>query len=100
MMEGMSLKDYERAEAELRAREGRMGFSVHAAFYVLVNILLLVINLVYVPGVLWFFYPLIGWGIGLTIHFLFGVLWIHRETEAWQAKVEYRAREMPHSMPA
>lgn len=43
---------------------------------------------------LWFFYPLIGWGIGLTMHFLFGVLWIQRETEEWHAKVEYRAREI------
>ncbi len=100
MTEGITLKNYERAEAEIRAKEGRMGFYVHAAIYVLVNILLLVINLVYVPGVLWFFYPLIGWGIGLTMHFLFGVLWIRRETEEWQAKVEYRAREMQYGTPA
>jgi hypothetical protein len=94
MMEGISLQDYERAEAELRASEGRIGFYVHAAAYVLVNILLIVINLVFVPAFLWFFFPLIGWGIGLTMHFLFGVLWVRSETENWQAKVEYRAREI------
>jgi 2TM domain-containing protein len=66
---------------------------------VLVNILLLVINLAVVPGFLWFFFPLMGWGIGLTMHFLFAVVWIRRETEGWQAKVEYRARESHTQLP-
>ena len=99
MMEGITLQDYERAEAEIRTQEGRMSFYIHAAIYVLVNILLLVINLVVVPGFLWFFFPLIGWGIGLTMHYLFAVVWIRSETEGWQAKVEHRAREF-HSQPA
>jgi 2TM domain len=94
MREEITLQDYERAEAEIRANEGRMSFYIHAAVYVLVNILLLVINLVYIPEVLWFFYPLIGWGIGLTMHFLFAVLWVRSGTEGWQAKVVYRARAL------
>jgi hypothetical protein len=94
MMEGITLRDYERAEAEMRAIEGRRGFYVHAAIYVLVNILLIVINLMFVSGFLWFFFPLIGWGIGLTMHFLFGVLWVRSETENWHSRVEHRAREM------
>jgi hypothetical protein len=94
MMEGITLQDYERAETETRAKEGRIGFYVHAVAYVLVNILLLVINLVFVPGFLWFFFPLIGWGIGLTMHFLFEVLWVRRVTENWQTKVEHRASEI------
>jgi 2TM domain-containing protein len=94
MIEGITLQDYERAEGELRAIEGRRGFYIHAAVYVLVNILLIVINLMFVSGFLWFFFPLLGWGIGLTMHFLFGVLWVRSETENWQSKVEHRAREI------
>lgn len=94
MIEGITLTDYERAEAEIRAKEGRISFYVHAAVYVLVNILLLVINLVFVPQFLWFFFPLVGWGIGLTMHYLFAVRFVGRETEDWQARVEYRAREI------
>jgi hypothetical protein len=94
MMEGITLQDYERAETEIRAQDGRISFYVHAAVYALVNILLLVLNLAFVPGFLWFFFPLIGWGIGLTMHFLFGLLWIRNETAGWQAKVEQRAREI------
>jgi hypothetical protein len=94
MIEGITLQDYERAEAEIRAIEGRRGFYIHAAIYILVNILLIVINLMFVPGFLWFFFPLVGWGIGLTMHFLFGVHWVRSETENWQSKVEHRAREI------
>lgn len=39
-------------------------------------------------------FPLIGWGTGLTMHYLFAVLWTRSETEGWQAKVEHRTREI------
>jgi hypothetical protein len=92
MLEGITLTDYEKAEAEIRAKQGRIGFFINAAIYALVNILLIVINLVFVPQFLWFFFPLIGWGIGLTMHYLFAVHFVGRETRDWQAKVEDRAR--------
>jgi hypothetical protein len=94
MMEGIKLADYERAEAELRAEEGSKSFFVHASIYVLVNFLLLVINLIFVPAFLWFYFPLIGWGLGLTMHYLGGVRFVQSETEEWQAKVEHRAIEI------
>lgn len=94
MLEGITLTDYEKAEAALRVEQGRTSFYIHSAIYVLVNILLIVINLVLVPQFLWFFFPLIGWGIGLTMHYLFAVQFVRSETESWQARVEYRAREI------
>lgn len=94
MMEGITLTDYEKAEVELQAKEGQSSFFVHAAIYVLVNILLLIINVMFVPTFLWFFFPLVGWGIGLVMHYLFAVQFVRRETTDWQARVEYRAREI------
>jgi hypothetical protein len=44
------------------------GFRIHALTYAAVNILLLVINLATSPDDLWFYWPLLGWGIGLTGH--------------------------------
>ena len=44
------------------------GFYVHLTVYVFVNALLLVINLVTSPGALWFYWPLLGWGIGIVAH--------------------------------
>lgn len=74
--------------------EGRTSFYVHAAIYVVVNAMLLTLNLVLVPDFLWFFFPLVGWGIGLTAHYLFAVRFAARQTEAWQARVERRASEL------
>lgn len=89
----ITLAAYKQAEAELRIEEGRTGFLAHAIIYVLVNTLLIVLNLVVVPGYLWFFYPLITWGIGLSLHYLYEIRWVRRQIEDREAKVEYRARQ-------
>lgn len=94
IVDAITLADYEKAEAEVRAEEGRISFNVHAAIYTLVNILLIVINLMFVPQFLWFFFILVGWGIGLTMHYLFAVRFVGHETQDWQAKVERRAAAM------
>jgi fatty acid desaturase len=59
---------YERAHARVQAIKG---FYIHATAFAVVNIALLAIN-VLVGGVWWFYWPLIGWGIGLGLH-AFGV---------------------------
>jgi hypothetical protein len=57
---------YERAQARVKELKG---FYTHATAYVLVNIGLLVINLL-TGGGWWFYWPLLGWGIGLGVHAL------------------------------
>ena len=59
---------YERARARVGAIKG---FYIHASAFLVVNIALLAIN-AGVGGVWWFYWPLIGWGIGLGLH-AFGV---------------------------
>ena len=44
------------------------GFYIHATVFILVNLFLLAVNLLTTPHFLWFFFPLLGWGIGLVIH--------------------------------
>ena len=44
------------------------GFLIHFAAYVAVNALLIVINLVTTPGKYWFWWPLLGWGLGIAGH--------------------------------
>ena len=48
--------------------EAKMGFYIHLAVYVGVNVLLIVINWATSPQYLWFKWPLLGWGIGLFFH--------------------------------
>jgi hypothetical protein len=81
---------YERARKRVQALKG---FYIHAVTYVLVNIGLFVINLM-TGGGWWFFWPLIGWGIGLAAHGLNvfgfgGVLgqdWEERKTREFMDK--------------
>ena len=56
---------YEKAK---RRVEAKIGFYIHLAVYVGVNLLLLIINLTTSPRHLWFQWPLMGWGIGLLFH--------------------------------
>jgi predicted membrane channel-forming protein YqfA (hemolysin III family) len=44
------------------------GFSVHVFVYVAVNVLLIIVNLLYMPTYYWFLFPLIGWGLLLAAH--------------------------------
>jgi hypothetical protein len=57
---------YERARKRVEALKG---FYIHATAFVLVNIALFAINML-VGGAWWFYWPLIGWGIGLGAHAL------------------------------
>jgi 2TM domain len=47
---------------------GDLGFKIHFAAYVAVNLLLIAINLLTTPNLLWFYWPLLGWGIGIIAH--------------------------------
>ena len=48
--------------------EDLKGFYGNLSSYIIVNAGLLILNLVTSPSHLWFFYPLLGWGIGVVIH--------------------------------
>ena len=65
-MEEQEQQRYERARARVQAIKG---FYTHATAFVVVNLGLFLINL-FTPGPWWFFWPLIGWGIGLGVHAL------------------------------
>jgi hypothetical protein len=63
--------DMENQEAYQRAKrraEAKIGFYIHLAVYVGVNILLIIINLSASPQYIWFKWPLLGWSIGLFFH--------------------------------
>ena len=47
---------------------GDTGFFFHFSSYVLVNLILIAVNLIFTPDRLWFYWPLLGWGIGILAH--------------------------------
>jgi hypothetical protein len=88
--------------AEERARkhaEDLRGFLQHAGAYISVGAFFLILNLVTDPGNLWFFWPLLPWGIGLAIHGwsvwndrLFDERWQERQVEKMMARETRRER--------
>lgn len=65
------------------------GFYIHLTQYVVVIAVLAVINLVMHPSRLWFFWPAMGWGIGVLAHAaatfefipFFGAEWERKQVE-------------------
>ena len=58
---------YQKAKEKVAALKG---FYVHISVYVIVNLGLFLINMMASPGRLWFFWPLMGWGIAVSLHAL------------------------------
>jgi hypothetical protein len=50
------------------------GFYIHLSVYVIVNLFLFLLNIITSPDVLWFYWPLLGWGIAIVVHGL-SVFW-------------------------
>lgn len=61
------------AHKSAQLMQEKQGFRIHRLVYLCVIPLLVIINLTFVPEFLWFLFPTIGWGIGLTLHYLIGV---------------------------
>ncbi len=63
------------------------GLYIHLIVYAVVNLILFSINMIFSPEDLWFFWPLMGWGIGVALHALtvfgfgpmFGADWEERK---------------------
>jgi hypothetical protein len=91
MTQPVTLNEFKRAEETVSTEEAKTGFEIHLVVYVLVNLLLFIINMANRSGGLWFFYPLIGWGIGLSIHYIAGVRGARNSVIGHQAKVEQLA---------
>lgn len=50
--------------------ESLKGFYSHLFFYVFINLLIFGLNYFTTPGLWWFYWPLIGWSLGLLAHFI------------------------------
>lgn len=61
-------------DTEDRLRQARKrveeikGLYIHLTVYLLVNVGLFAIDALSSPGSTWFYWPAIGWGIGVAIH--------------------------------
>ncbi len=75
-----------RPTAEQRARKHakeKRGFVQHAGSFLAVGLFFLILNLITSPDSLWFFWPLLPWGVGLAIHG-WNVLMDERFDDEWE----------------
>ena len=78
MKSGISLLEYKLSFRKIAIKEQRIGFLIHSFFYVITNSGLIYLNLSSNSQNKWFYWPLLGWGFGLAMHFLFGILLFKR----------------------
>lgn len=93
----LTADEYRRAEFGYTLAESRRGFKIHAVVYAIVMTGLIVLNSllwVYADGDFpWVVFPLVGWGLGLTLHYIFGFRGAADEARTRQLRVEkYAAR--------
>ena len=90
-MREITLEDYKQADRQLERQDARRGFTIHAIVYALVMTGLITLNLTVATEFPWAVFPLIGWGIGLTMHYLFGLRWADQAITDRQARIQQRA---------
>lgn len=88
-MESHDKESYRKAKKRL---EDVKGFYTNLISYIIVNVFLFILNLVFTPGTWWFIFPLVFWGIGVVFHFLgififdnkiFGKKWEERKIKEY-----------------
>jgi tellurite resistance protein TehA-like permease len=91
-IDAIALEDYKKAHRETCAKEAKIGFVANLTAYIVVNSMLATINLLFVPQLIWFIYPLICWGIGVAMHYTFAVRLFTRIMTKEEARIESLAR--------
>lgn len=88
----------ERYEKAKKRVEEIKGFYSHLIVYICVNVVLVTINLIIIPGILWFYWPLMGWGIGLFFHGMGVFVFSKFPSRQWEErKIKQIMKEMEDS---
>jgi hypothetical protein len=93
----LTAEEYRQAEFGYTLAESRRGFEIHAAVYAAVMTGLIVLNVLLIAftdaNFPWVVFPFVGWGIGLTLHYVYGYRRASDEARSRQRKVEAYAEQ-------
>jgi two-component system LytT family sensor kinase len=87
----LTLSKYQQAYREIQTSQAKTGFLINLTACAIVNSILFTINMLLVPNFTWFFFPIVSWGIGLIMHYIFGVRLLHRQLKAEESKAIQKA---------
>jgi threonyl-tRNA synthetase len=63
------LRQRESAQKQAKARSHRrLGFQLHLIPYLATSVFMVLLNLTTTPRCFWSIYPILGWGLGVTLH--------------------------------
>lgn len=76
---------YKKAKKRVKAKKE---FFQHFTAYVIVISFLFILNMLTSPFHWWFYWPMLGWGIGIAFHYtdVFGLPWLKVLSEEWEEK--------------
>lgn len=77
------IESYERARKHV---EDIKGFYGNLIAYMLVNSFLVFINLKFSPDHLWFYWPMLGWGVGVVFHGIRVFSWFPFLSKDWEQR--------------
>jgi hypothetical protein len=93
----LSAEEYRQAEFGYTLAESRRGFKIHAVVYAVVMTGLIVLNSLLIAytdaNFPWVVFPFVGWGIGLTFHYVYGFRLASDAAHDRQSRVERFAEE-------
>lgn len=92
--------EYKRAEHDLMLAEARRGWQADLIAYLFVNTGLIILNTLLVvftdADFIWFPFVLLGWGIGLSMHYVFGFRHAEEHIEHRQQMIALHATRIAH----
>lgn len=97
----MSYEDEQYKVAQKRVKQ-KKGFYGHLSAYILVGLFFFIMNITTDPHDMWFHFPMLGWGIGLGMHYfrVFGLPFVGSLDASWeQREIERELQKMSGSKP-
>jgi hypothetical protein len=92
MINTNNVKKLRNAYRLIRQREEKKGFFIHSIIYCCVNTVLVTVNLLFVREFLWFLFPLCGWGIGIVMHYIFGIRRLGKNIKREEHRILHEAK--------
>jgi hypothetical protein len=86
IMENYNKEEYDRYEKARKQVENIKGFYGNLISYILVNLFLVFINLKFSPEHIWFYWPMLGWGVGVLFHGIKVFNWFPFLNKEWEEK--------------
>ncbi|MBI2969096.1 MAG: 2TM domain-containing protein [Bacteroidetes bacterium] len=68
-------------ETDALKKDLKKGFIIHCISFIIINAVLIILNIMLSPGYKWFYWSLLGLGVGLISHYIFGFLLINKNIE-------------------